>query len=67
MERFTYNGKPYYNRFNTISDIAAKIGGEDTVDVVLETVRILEEAGIIETFEAPMADWFVVQNWEKML
>jgi hypothetical protein len=70
-QRFVYNGQPVYNRFNLMSDIAENYidhSGENYVfDIVLETVRILEDKGIIETVEGPAAELFVVQNWEKML
>jgi hypothetical protein len=71
MERFTSNGKPYYNRFNTVSDISKKLismgyNSEETFDIALGTVRILEEIGIIETIDGGSAEWFVVQDWEKM-
>ena len=71
MRRFTSNGKPYYNRFNTISEISKKLTSmgynpEETFDIALGTVRILEEIGIIETIDGGVAEWFVVQNWEKM-
>jgi hypothetical protein len=71
MQRFVYNGQPVYNRHSLIADIAENYvdhSGENYVfDIVLETVRILETKGIIETVEGPAAELFVVQNWEKML
>ena len=68
MERFVYNGQPVYNRFNLISDLAEKLQEEhDVFDIVLETVRMLERLGIVETVEGPVSRLFVVQNWEKLL
>ncbi len=69
-QRFVYNGQPVYNRHNLISGIAKSlIGeyGENAFDIVLEAVKILEDKGVIETVEGPVAKLFVVQNWEKML
>jgi hypothetical protein len=66
-QRFVYNGRPVYNRHSLISCIAKQFSDENSFDIVLETVRILENAGIIETDEALMSTVFVVQNWEKML
>ena len=70
-QRFVYNGQPVYNRFNLMSDIAENYldhSGENSVfDVIAETVRILEDKGIIETVDGPAAELLVVQNWEKML
>jgi hypothetical protein len=54
-----------------MSDIAENYldhSGENSVfDVIAETVRILEDKGIIETVDGPAAELLVVQNWEKML
>lgn len=69
-QRFVYNGQPVYNRHNLMADIAEIFYprfGEMSFDIILETVKILEDKGIIETVEGPAAELFVVQDWEKML
>ena len=71
-QRFVYNGQPVYNRFNLMSDftneIREKFGfSEEAFDIVLETVRMLERLGIVETVEGPVSRLLVVQNWEKLL
>ena len=67
MQRFVYGGQPVYNRHNLISRIAEQFSDENSFDIVLETVRVLENAGIIETVEGTTARLFVVQNWEALI
>jgi hypothetical protein len=50
------------------NEIREKFGfSEEAFDIVLETVRMLERLGIVETVEGPVSRLLVVQNWEKLL
>lgn len=68
--RFVYNGQPVYNRHHLMGAIAQSLENEENAnyvfDIVLETVRILENAGIIGTIDGPACELFAVHDWEKI-